>query len=77
MLPTPTILATYVSSYTFISQHSREWQYSDGGAGGFVNGYHMLTLSDARILNVFGKVHTGYAFTDPVSGTLVDIGLCC
>lgn len=35
--------------------------YSDGGAGGKVNGYNLLTLSDARVGNSY-PVHTVYAY---------------
>nr|POF11402.1 hypothetical protein CFP56_44240 [Quercus suber] len=49
-------------------------QYSDGGAGGLVNGYHLLTLSDARVLQLQGAlVHTVYAFTRPDDPTDITI----
>lgn len=49
--------------------------YSDGGAGGKVNGYHLLTLSDARVGNSY-NVHTVYAYAgtrnnDPTEITII------
>ncbi|KAK4494705.1 hypothetical protein PRZ48_014061 [Zasmidium cellare] len=49
--------------------------YSDGGAGGKVNGYNLLTLSDARIPGT-GPMHTVYAYAgtrnnDPTQITII------